>query len=457
MFTRPLILRDLDSSGGGGSAVADAPAAAGAEPAVVSGPREFSPGRAKFPSMREALEAHGNPDPNRAKPADKPVEKPASKTAEKAPEKPVEKPVEKPEDKPAEAAKPADAKPADSKTVETWKSLKQSVKTERARAETAEARVRELESNRVPDQERSTLTQRMDTLQKENEQLQNRIRFKDYESSSEFQTKYHKPYLAAVDSAMRDLKSIPVTDRATGQQRAAEQTDLFEVVNSLMANDLPGARQRAKEIFGEEDARDVLEMAKKVRDIGFSRWQALQDEEKNGATRVQQQSEQFKRQALAIQQENDILWKQANETVINNPKDPELREFLKPKVAAEGKELTPDEIKHNERLERGFKLAHETFASIDSLRRKLLSSTKEERADAAKRLAVVTARCAGFGVVRAWGQAGWARAKTAESKLSGYEQSEPSRSGRQPNGGKKSAAGGFKASLHQSLLDHSRR
>jgi hypothetical protein len=456
MIYKPFILRSPDDVGGG-TAVADAPAAAAPETAVVSGPREFAPGRAKFPSIREALEAHGNPDPNRAKPAEKPADKPAAKPVEKAAEKPAEKQVEKPAEKPSESAKPDESKPPESKTIETWKSLKQSVKTERARAEAAESRIREFESNRVPDQERSTLTQRMETLQKENEQLQNRIRFKDYESSSEFQTKYHKPYLAAVDSAMRDLKSIPVTDRATGQQRAAAQTDLFEVVNSLVANDLPGARQRAKEIFGEEDARDVLEMAKKVRDIGLSRWQALQDEEKNGATRVQQQSEQFKRQTQAIQKENDDLWKQANETVINNPKDPELQEFLKPKVAAEGKELTPDEIKHNERLEKGFKLAHETFASIDGLRRKLLASSKEERADAARRLAVVTARCAGFGVVRSWGQSWKARAEAAEKKLSGYVESEPARGGRQTNGRGKSAVGGFKESLHRSLVEHARR
>lgn len=441
---------------------AAAPAAAADTTTITTGPREFSPSRAKFTSMREALEAHGNPDPNRAKPAEKSAAKPEPKLGEKPEEAAKPEVSAKPEagKKTEEAAKPADVprgtKPGEQQRKPGFNPVKE-LKTAQSRVVELEGKIKDYESNRVPDQERTTLTQRMETLQKENERLSNRIRFKDYESSPEFQKTYHQPYVSAVDSAMRDLKSVPVMDAASGQQRAATHRDLFEVVNLLQANDLPSARARAKELFGEEDARDVMEMAKKVRDVGNARMEALETEERNGAQRVQQTTEQYQRQAQAIQKENDDLWKQANETVINNPQDPELQEFLKPKVAAEGKSLTPEETKHNERLERGFNLAHTTFAQIDTLRKKLFSSTKEERADAAMKLAVVTGRCAGFGVVREWGRGWKARAEAAEKKLQGYEQSEPPRGGRKTAVSKPNNGGNFREGLRKSLQEHARR
>jgi hypothetical protein len=227
---------------------------------------------------------------------------------------------------------------------------------------------------------------------------------------------------------MDDLQRIPITD-ANGAQRAANEQDLFELVN-LMHTNLPEAKRRATEVFGEL-APEVMSMANDVRKTLAARNAALENEKKNGATREQQQLDAARRaQETAI---NNFVkaYSDAAQAQINNPKDPEFAALLKPIPVEAGKTATPEELEHNAALEKGFKLFDEWIG-----RHPGTAKTPEERAEIIRRHTAIRARTAAFGPLRRQFRRLSKRLAEAESKLASYQQTAPDLSGRQPNGGK---------------------
>lgn len=423
--------------------------AAAPAPATTPGPKPFE--RKSTPaneSLDDTLRRHSGQLP-------KP---PEDNGHVKKPEKPddAKKPDEtKPGDvtKPDANAKPGDTKPAPATPEKPPGKFNpvHELKTLRPKLAAAEAEIARLKAGVVPEHERSTLTTRMEQIQKRNEELENLVRFKDYESSGEFQTKYHKPYADSLSTAMEDLSRIPVTDAATGQPRPASEKDLFEIVG-LVNNNLADARRRATEVFGDL-APDVMDMAKKVRDTLVARNKALAEEKTNGATREQKQKEELERQGKTIATEFENLWKEENDAVINNPKDPGLAEILKPIEIKEGQQATPEESEHNTALERGFKLVDDAFKMVDTVRRKGTQAVPEERRAVARKMATVRNRAAGFGPLRRKFNALVKKHKEATATLASYESTTPAAGGRQiaPRNGNGKGASSFEQGLTDAL------
>jgi hypothetical protein len=387
-----------------------APAAPAPEaPATTPGPREVTPtvAAAAKPTLREAFEAKAAPDPNKRKP--EPAPQAALPTPPKTPDKPTDA---KPDTK---SDKLPPGRPVKATAQETWKTLK-------SRAETAEAKIKEYESNRVPESERTTLTQRMEQIQRRNEELENHIRFKDYEQSSEFTDKYHRPYEEKFGDAMKLLSRIPVIDNATGQQRAGNQGDLFELMNL----DPVAADARALEMAGGKQglADRLVRHAESVSEVLQARNKALDEAKTKGKEREQQQTEMTTRQLKAF--EGKVKeWYGAAEAEWNKDADAKLLDMIK---RDDGKELTPDEIEHNKLVEKGLELSKWVAKHPRNAR------TPEEAAEIVRKQYAILQRAIRFGPLRRLYKNTAKKLAAAESELAEFRKTTPSTAGRTPNG-----------------------
>lgn len=397
--------------------VIDAPPAS-AEPATTPGPRAFEPSRsgAAKPTLREAFEAKAAPDPNRQRKPEPPAPQSAIPTPPKAADKPVEA---KADEKPTEAK--VDAKgeklppgrPPKPSAQDTWKSLKQERDQYKREAE-------EMRSQRVPEQERTTLTQRMEQIQKRNEELENHLRFKDYERSTEFKEKYDKPYVDMLGDATTFLERIPVLDPVTQTQRAGSVQDIYSLMNM---NPVEQA-EAAEAMFGSRLAPRVINEVEKVRDKLIARKKALDEAESNGKQREQQQTEQTTRQIKAF--EGKVKeWYTAAEAEWN--KDPDAKMFDKI-TREDGKELTPDEIEHNKLVDKGVELSKWVSKHPRN------AATEEEAAKIVRKQYAILKRAIHFAPLRRLYKATAKKLAAAEKELEGYRSTTPSTAGRQPNG-----------------------
>jgi hypothetical protein len=396
------------------------PAAPATEPAVTPGPKEFSPHpsapNAKA-TLREAFEAKAAPQPTNRARVPEPAPQAALPTPPKEPDKaPDAKTAEKSgEPKPDGKDKLPPGRPIKPTAQETWKTLK-------SRVEQAEAKVKEYEANRVPEAERTTLTKRMEEIQRRNEELENHIRFKDYEQSGEFAEKYHKPYEEKFADAMSLFSRIPVIDNATGQQRAGNQDDLFELMNL----DPVAADARALEMAGGKQglADRLVAHAEKVSEVLKSRNKALEEAKVKGKEREQQMSEQQTRQ-MKVFEGKVKEWYAAAEAEWNKYSDAKLLDTI---VREDGKELTPDEIEHNKLVEKGKELARWVSKHPRN------AKTPEEAAEIVRRQTAILKRAIHFGPLRRLYKAATKKLAAAEAELAQFRGTTPTTAGRQPAG-----------------------
>lgn len=385
-------------------------------PAPTPGPKpvEAAPPSSKYSSVREALKANAGPTPEEPPPKPTPDKPPVT------PPKPADK-------KPELAApeKPAEP-PASEKPNGKFNPVKE-LKVAKSRITELETENNRLKTSIVPEQERTTLTQRMESIQAENEKLKNQIRFKDYENSPEFTTKFQQPYIAAIDEATKFLGRIPVTDQS-GQQRAATVQDLFELM-AVDANDPAKAIDLAEERFGKLSSR-VLERMEKVRDVLNARNNALEEEKKNGANREQTERENSDRQTKAVAKHVLGLWQKAHEAFVNDPKDPEMKDFIFPITIPEGKQATPEEQEHNDALERGFRLVDEWWG-----KKVPQCKNAEELSEMVRHQAAIRARAAGFGPLRKIARRLKSENAKLKAELAQYQETVPDAGGRLPRGG----------------------
>lgn len=430
------------------STIPAAPAEA-AEAPVTPGPKEFTPSHVKARSsetLDEALHRHAGQLPK--PPEERQPAKP--KVEDKKPD-----PKADAKEQPPKEEKTADGKIVPHGTtdktkpkVNPWNELK-SVR------QTLAERERELETVRkqiTPDNDRTALTTRMEHLTKENERLANIVRFKDYENSHEFIDKYHKPYEERLAEATEFLKRIPVPDEGTGGQRAANQNDLFELMQ-IDSQDPAKAIDAAEAKFGKLAGR-VLERMERVRDVLIARNQALAKEKTDGASREQLQREQRERQTKQLMESFTKEYTAEHESFISNPKDSGLAEILKAIEIPEGKQPTPEETEHNDALKRGYELVDKWIGKHPSS-----AKTPEERREIVKRHIAIRNRAAGFGPLRRLYNRTKAELTKAKAELASYDQTAPETGGRRTNGGNgKSAKGSsFDADLTAGLMKYAGR
>jgi hypothetical protein len=227
-----------------------------------------------------------------------------------------------------------------------YDSLKPVIKELRGKITTAENKVKELESRKPEDN--APVLKELETVKKRNDQLESVIRFKDYESSKEFETQFKQPYLEAWNAAVGDFEQLTVrvpdgVEETTGEPkfktRQATSNDLLQLAN-LPLNEMD---DKAAEMFGRSAAR-VIRHVEEVRKLAVAQQKAL--------TKAQQESLEHGKVAQAqtkAQHEARIkLWNEKNVALATK--------YPKWFAPVEG------ETEENALLQKGFALADKMFA-----------------------------------------------------------------------------------------------
>lgn len=386
----------------------------------------------------------------KAKPAEptvpeKVTAKPPAKPAAKAPEKPAAKPAAKPQaEKPAaeqaqEAEKPgegeAETKPEaeaaaepekpmtaeEKKRVNPWKLVDQ-YKGQNAKLQ---EEVTKLRTGAVPEAERKVITERIEKAEKRAKELEDHIRFLDYQKHPEFTEKYQKPYEEAWVRAMSELGELTVNEN--GVDRPLTANDLLELVTLP----LPRAREVAKAVFG-DFANDVMAHRNSIKQLFDAQSKALDDARKNGAERMRQMQEQVQKQVKEISDTINEAWETSNAAMV---RDEKYGLYFTP---VEGDENV------NQRLAKGYALVDRAF-SENPQDPKL---TPDQRRSVIKRHAAVRNRAAAFG--RLVYELGNERQRVQEltEELKKYKESTP------PTGGspQAEASGGAPTSARESVF-----
>lgn len=305
-----------------------------------------------------------------------------------------------------EALRPKDAngkKPGGWKVAEYWRKQHKEVSAQLADAH----------SRIIPEADAAKLREELNTHKSQAERLEQIVRFKDYQQSSEFQDKYWKPYQASWNRALTELSEIPVTD-ASGNSRQMKPDDLMSLVNMPLVQ----ARQTAEAAFG-PFAADVMAHRKEIRALYDQQASALKEAEKNGVEHAKNVQKQAQEMFGKLTTEVNQTYKAANDAIINDPKYGPL--FKADDTDADAKGL----------LEKGFAFADKALAE-SPMNPKL---TPEQRQDIVRRHAALRNRAAAFPRLMRDRSNHLARIAELEKELKQYTDSTP------PSGGDPKAVG----------------
>jgi len=363
---------------------------------------------------------------------------------------PVTEPPAKPspaapaaEPKPGESAPPADPKPGegapastavdkDGKKPSPWKMVEEY----KGKLAKAEARVKELETNHLPENDRKAYEERATRAEARAKQLEEVMADHDFSQTDTFQKEFVKPYDEAWKVAMTELKGVQVSD-GQGGAREINPNDMLTLVNMELAQ----ARHVANEYFG-DFANDVMNHRNAIRDL-YNKQQAKLKAEKEGRTAKKQQETEAQTKAREeLTRTISTTWQQENEAVL---KDEKYGALFKPR----------DGDEHwNQRLAKGFELVDKAFSQNPADP----SLSPEERASVIRRHAAVRNRAAAWGPLRGEVERLTAENKTLSDELAQYKQTEP------PGGAGRTQAqvpgtpgpGGAKAQLWDALKKKAR-
>jgi hypothetical protein len=286
----------------------------------------------------------------------------------------------------------------------------------------AENRVRELESQRVPDQERTALTERVTKAEARAKELEDHIRYVDYEKSTEFAEKYNQPYVKAWKEAIGELSEVSIPDPETQQMRAVTDHDLLALVNLPLGE----AQRMATERFG-EFASVAMQHRKAIKDRAKQREEALAEAKTKGGERIKQQKE-------AAQQAQNQTWQRVTQLAAEVHKeimaDHKLAEDFLMKPIPEGKEPTPEESEWNEAMRKGFE-HYDKYSKVHPANAK----TDEERRDIIAGQLLIAQRCAAYGAVKRQRNRLLKRVASLEKDLAQYQQNTPTTGGQPRAGG----------------------
>jgi hypothetical protein len=361
------------------------------------------PGSAKAEMLKALNKKAGVPEPPPEPEVKKqPVKKEEQRIVEPGEETEEETPVPpgtKPETKTDPEAKPKEK-------VNPWKISEQY----KAQVAKLEKELADIKASPLAEQERTKFSEQLKKFEERNKELEDEIRFVNYEKSSEFKSKYQEPYEKAWQNAMVELSEISVLDPSTGEQRSAGDKDLLELVNLPLGP----ARARADEVFG-QFANDMMAHRKEIRKLFEARTQALGEARKSGTEREKQLAQQQEIQAKATASVISQAWEKANKIAMEHER------YGKYFSTVEGDQEV------NQRLAKGFEMVDRAFN--EDVRDPRLNA--EQRAGVVKRLAAVRNRAAAFGRLVYENEKLSTQLANLTKELEGYKQSEPGTGGGQ--------------------------
>jgi hypothetical protein len=335
--------------------------------------------------------------------------------ADSEPKKPAEAPKEeakkvevpKVEVKPPTETKKADVKMEEKKPVAEdapldWKTAPKHL---RSAYEKAQAELKELKSKPAPKVDEApefkTLNEKFAQrekeyaeLKKQHEEIEQALRYTDYEKSAEFQTKYQKPWVDTYQEGLKEVTglSVPLDD---GTTRKATKKEFDAIVTNP---DTDAAIDMAGKLFNHPTREGVI---LRYREKFLAANKAMEDakqEYRDKGVEIEKQTAAQRDEAF---QQETALWQKSNrEWVDKNP------QWAK---AEDGDD------EGSKKLELGNKAADMAFGDTSKLdpekRAKLFSDTRN--------------RAAAFGYVTHKLEKATARITELESKLKEFEESEP--------------------------------
>jgi len=248
-----------------------------------------------------------------------------------------------PEDaKPEGAEKPnAQGGPPQGGKAGTLRQLKDQAES---KLKIAEARIKELEAANTAPKEHPEFKKVSETLaqrEKRLTELEDEVRYSNYERSGEYKEKYETPFVDAYGAGRRKVESFKLVDPTTGAERMGTAQDFDSFMRITDDND---AAEKAAELFGNK-APMVMYHREQVQSLNAARTKAVEEFRKNGGEREKARSEARTRQ----QQELAKLWESEAQSAVENPK---YAPWFKAPVGDEvGAEL----------LAKGFEFADEAF------------------------------------------------------------------------------------------------
>lgn len=204
-------------------------------------------------------------------------------------------------------------------------------------------KVKELESS---PQDGKVLAEKLGAIEKRNAELEEHIKFVDYQKSKEYQEEYFQPYVKAWENARRELKGLQIEyqDRDTGEAKSREVTDADL---QYLANLEPVQRRAEINRLFPNDKEEVKRHINEITRLAEATEKALDNAKKTGSERIKQ----TEAQQAAAEQHRVSLWKEVNET-------------LKTKYPAWFAPTEGDE-EGNRQLSRGTALANLMFSPND--------------------------------------------------------------------------------------------
>jgi len=322
---------------------------------------------------------------------------------------------------PTEPAKAGEAAPKGK--VNPWKLLDEH-KTARANAEKEIAELKKL----VPNAElRKQEIAEIEQIKTRNKELEDEIRYVNYQKSPEFKDKYQVPYEKAWSKAMNELKEITVQD-ADGRERPVAPQDMLDLVNAPLGK----ARELANTMFG-DFADDVMAHRKEIKNLFEAQATALEEARTKGAEREQKQAEESKTRHEAMIGQINETWKKAIES---SSKDEQNGKFFTP---VEGDQ------EGNLRLSKGYEIVDRAMSEFRKISDPSLS--REDRAKMIERQVAVRNRAAAYGRMKHIITQREARIAELEKELAQFKGSTPETTTGQP-----AKEGGPALSAHDQMI-----
>lgn len=333
---------------------------------------------------------------NTPKPADKPKAELAEPESGESPAPKADK----------EKAEPAKAE-GDKKKVSPWK-LVEEHKARAAKAETEVAELRKLVPNET---ERKGEMERLTKNEARVKELEDHLRFIDYQKHPEFHDKYQKPYDDAWNRVMRRLNGVKVAN-PDGTTRGVDVKDILEL-GSLPADVMI---EKAEEKFGKLGMM-VAERVEEIKQLGEAKAEALEKAKTEGLQKLRETEEQTQRQQKEVMEFANQTWEKAHKELAEHSK---YAEYFKPKDGDE---------EHNAVLEKGRAFVAKAWAE-SPLEPGL---TKEERETRVKRQAKMQKFVEGFGAQHLTIQRQKAEIEQLKADLAQFKSSEPKTEGQRPD------------------------
>jgi hypothetical protein len=303
----------------------------------------------------------------------------------------------------------SDVKPeAGQSTIKGEKNPWKVVDHYKSRLTQAETELAKIKSSPIGEAQRQEYETKLSTLQKRADELENEIRFTNYEKSSEYQTKYVEPYKKAWTRAAKELSEISVRD-AAGAERTATVEDLAAIVNLPLGR----ARAVAEEAFG-SFADDVMGYRKEILGLLEAQNSAKEEAKNNSTNRDKERQEQTQKVSADVHKAVTEHWSKFNEEFKNDPK---VGKYFQP---VEGDQ----EI--NSRLEKGFALVDKAYSAPNINDPSL---TTEQRSEIVRMHAAVRNRAASWGRMRYEVERSVGRIAELEKELGKYKGSVPGTGG----------------------------